>query len=292
MDTETAATPADDGPVTLLDAVEAATENQGGQQEAQTQAGDTEGTLDDLAQEALGETPATPEEEIEVEFEGDKRKLPPKWKDAFLREQDYRRKTMDLGEQRRTLETERETVQSVANQLAQDFQANVDLGLMDRQIQELEKADTTGWPPEQVNRGVAALLQLKQSRNALAYDIQSRDQQRTQEAQGARQRCLEEAAARVPNFTDERRTELESLAISTGAEASEVKNLAEPWAYELLHYADIGKKFIERQRKAAQMKAAHAGAPATMLGSAVSGGKSPEDMSMEEYAAWRAAGNG
>lgn len=289
MDTETAANPADAGPVTLLDAIE---ENRGGQQEANTQAGDTEGTIDDLAKEALGDVPATPEEEIEVEYEGDKRKLPPKWRDAFLREQDYRRKTMDLGEQRRTLDTEREAFQSSANQVAQDFESHVQLGLLKQRIQDLEQADTTGWSQQQINVGTQRLWELRDEASGLANDLRQRQQQRTESGQAARDRCLAEAAVRVPNFTDERRQELEKLAIETGADKSEVASISDPWAYELLHLADIGKKFIERQRKAAQMKAAHAGSPATMLGSAASGQKSPEDMSVEEYAAWRMAGNG
>lgn len=289
MEIETAANPADDGPVTLPDPFAS---NQDSQTEAQIPAEDTEATLDDLTKEALGETEATPEDEIEVEYEGEKRKLPPKWRDAFLRHQDYTHKTMDLSEQRKALEREREEFTSTASQLAQDYQASVDLGLLDQRIQLLEGLDTSGWPQERVNAGIAELLQLKQNRDSLAYDLHSRREQRTQSEQQARERCIAEAAARVPNFTNERRAELEQFALSVGADKDEAANITEPWAYEVLHYADIGKKFIERQRKAAQMKAAHAGQPATTLGSVASGGKSPEDMSMEEYSAWRAAGNG
>lgn len=289
MDTETAANPADDGPVTLLDAIE---QNQAAQPEAQAPAGEGEATLDDLAKEALGETEATPEDEIEVEYEGERRKLPPKWRDALLRQQDYTRKTMDLAEQRKAFETDRETFQSSATQIAQDFDDHVQLGLLKQRITDLENADTNGWTQEQVNAGVARLHELRAQANGMVAALNDRQQQRTSEVQGARERCLAEVAARVPNFTDTRRQELEQLAVETGADKHEVANLSDPWAYELLHFADIGKKFIERQRKAAQMKAAHAGSPATMLGSAASGGKSPEDMSMEEYAAWRAAGNG
>lgn len=296
MDTETAATPADDGPVTLVDAVEAQTGNQDGQQEAQTPAGDADGTLDDLTQEALGKPDATPEEEIEVEFEGDKRKLPPKWRDAFLREQDYRRKTMDVSEQRKAFEQERQTFTSTASLVAQNFQDHVKLGTLNAQINDLKTADITYWTEEDIAAGNARLMALQQQAMGLQQNLSGRltQQQRAESENVARLReaCLKEAAARVPNFTETRQQELEQLAIKTGVDPKEVATMTDPWAYELLHFADIGKKFIERQKRASQMRNAHAGAPATMLGSAASGGKSPEDMSPEEYMQWRSAGNG
>lgn len=291
MDTETAANPADDGVVTLSDPIQDAS-SQAASTEATAPAGGTEADLESLTKEALGETEATPEEEIEIEYDGETRKLPPKWKDAFLRHQDYTRKTMDLGEQRKAIEQERETVRTAAAQIAQDFQAQVQLHSLQSRIQELQSADTSYWTADEVQAGIAELNALQQQAVGLSGHLAQRDQHRQASFQQERTKCLSEAAARVPNFSDQRRTELEELAVSVGFDPRDVQALNIPGAYEVLHYADIGKKFIERQRKAAQMKAAHAGSPATMLGSANAGGKSPEDMSMAEYAAWREAGNG
>lgn len=291
----TAANPADEGPVTLVDAVEAAAGNQGAQAEATTPAGEGEASIDDLAKEALGEPDATPEE-IEVEYEGEKRTLPPKWRDAFLREQDYRRKTMDLAEQRKGFETERTKFQETATQISQNFQANVQLATLQAQIADLEQTDISYWTDEDIAAGQARLAAMKAQAAGIAQNLTNYQQmvQRQQSEQFAKLRsdCLAEAAARIPNFTEQRRSELEKLAVETGADPSEVQSLTDPWAYELLHFADIGRKFIERQRRAAQMKTAHAGTPATMLGGSSPGVKSPEDMTQEEYNEWRNAGNG
>lgn len=295
MEVETAANPVDDGPVTLADPFQDAG-NQGPATEATAPAGEVEDTLDDLTKAALGETEATPEEEIEVEYEGEKRTLPPKWRDAFLRHQDYTRKTMDLGEQRKGFETEREGFAKLANQINQNFAQHVQLGVLTAEIQRMSQQDVSFWTQEEVAQGQAQLAQLQTQAAQLQHGLTSHHAN-TQKMQGEtlakqRQACLAEAAAKVPNFTDERRTELEKLAVESGADPQEVANLTDTWAYELLHFADIGKKFIERQRRAASMRTAQAGSPATMLGGVQAGTKSPEDMSMEEYASWRAAGNG
>lgn len=296
METDTAANPAGEGEVTLGDIVdldnrEAAEPEQ--QEATDPQAdGDGSETLDDLVKEALGEETKASPELIDVEFDGETFQLPPKLRDALLRHQDYTRKTMDLGEERRAFDEERKTFQETANQIAQDYQDNVQLGSLKMQIQSLENLDVSGWPQEQVNAAVANLQTLRDAAGQLESAIDGRREQRTEAQQQARDRCMSEVAARVPNFTDERRQALESFAVEAGFNADEVANLTEPYAYEMLHYADIGKKFVESQRKAKSMTKAHAGTPATTLGGASAGGKSPEDMSYEEYAAWREAGNG
>ena len=282
----TAANPADEGPVTLVDAVEQA-KTEASQTEAQNQAGDSE-DIDALTREALGETEAKPEDEVEVEYEGEKLKLPPKWRDAFLRDQDYRRKTMDLAEQRKALETEREQHASIAKRDQVVFEANVKIASLDRDIRNLEAADITGWTPEQIANGNRALANLQNERatlaNALTAHAQEQERVSSEQTAKLREKALSEAGARVPNFTDQRRTELEQFAVSSGIDADAFKGVVSASEYELLHFADIGKKFIERQRKAATMKAAQAGSPAATLGGGSAGGKAPEQMSPSEMA--------
>lgn len=295
MDIETAATPADEGPVTLDNPL-ALDSSQGPSEEAQAPAVGGDDTLDDLTKAALGEPDEATPELIEVEYDGEKVQLPPKFRDAFLRHQDYTRKTMEVAEQRKAFETERETFKGTASQIAQNFQAHVQLNTLNAKIQELEQTDISYWTQEDIDAGNAQLAALRNQAQGLAQNLTAFQQQQSQleqqNAERARQACLSEVAAKVPNFTDTRRQELESLAVEVGADPSEVAKLSDPWAYELLHFADIGKKFIDRQRKAGQMRQAQAGTPATMLGGGSAGAKSPGEMSMEEYAQWRSAGNG
>lgn len=290
MELEAAANPIDDGPVTLADPL------QDTSSQAPTVGAEPEASIDDLTKEALGNPEATPEEEIEIEYDGDKRKLPPKWRDAFLRHQDYTKKTMELSEGRKSFEEQRQVFEQSRQMVAAEFQAHVRLDVLKHQITNLSLQSTDYWTDEDIAAGRQSLAALQAEYNTLNQTLSNHHQQKAMaeraDSERRRQAALSEVAAKVPNFTDQRRTELEKLAVEVGAPPEEVAGLSDPWAYELLHFADIGKKFIERQRKAASMRTAQAGTPATMLGSASGGSKAPEEMSMAEYAAWRNAGNG
>lgn len=284
-----AVAPTDDGPVTLEEPG-----NPIGQSDA---TGSSDDTIEALAKEALGEVdPASPLEEAEIEWDGIKAKVPAPLKDAFLRHADYTRKTMEVAEQRKAFEAEQTAFKQSATQIAANFQGFVQLAGLNAQIQQMAALDTTGWSPEQVQAGAAQLQRLQQQATQMNMALTQTAQQRTQSEQAqfeqARQAAAQEAAARIPNFAEKRRAELETFAQELGVPPEAVSEISSSWEWETLHYADIGKKFIERQRKAATMKAAHAGTPASMLGGASSGGKTPDQMTTEEYIAWRNAGNG
>lgn len=293
FDDTTAANPADDGPVTLPEPGSSMAD----QAEATAPAEGSDDSIEALAKEALGEPDAaTPLEEAEIEWDGIKAKVPAPLKDAFLRHADYTRKTMEVAEQRKALEAEQTAFKQSASEIAANFQGFVQLATLNAQIQQLASLDTTGWSPEQIQAGAAQLRQLQQQAGqinmALTQTAQTRTRSEQAQFEQARQAAIQEAAARIPNFAEKRRGELEQFAGEMGLPPDAVAEISTPWEWEVLHYADIGRKFIERQRKAATMKAAHAGTPAQMLGGANAGGKSPDQMTPEEYIAWRNAGNG
>lgn len=293
---ETAANPADAGPVTLADPVQEA-RTLGQQSEATAQAGGAEDTIEALTKEALGEPdPANPLEEHEIEWDGIKAKVPAPLKDAFLRHADYTRKTMELSEARKTFETEQAAFKQSATQIAANFQGFAQLASMNAEIQRIAALDTTGWSQADIDAGTAQLRHLQAQAGQLNHALTTVTQQRTaaeqRQFEQSRKAAFGEAQARIPNFTEDRWQQLKTDAATNGVPADALDLISEPWEYETLHFADIGRKFVERQRKAASMKAAHAGQPATMLGGASSGGKDPASMSMDEFAAWREAGNG
>lgn len=104
----------------------------------------------------------------------------------------------------------------------------------------------------------------------------------------AREDAIKAAAKAIPNFTDERRTALESLALELGADQADVKSIMHPSVYRVLHYADIGRKFEARQRKAAKVESAQASSPVPEVsGRKAVARKDPSKMSPEEYHAMR-----
>lgn len=257
----------------------------------ETEANDAEGGVETTEQDELDQLVALPEgepEEVEVEYEGKAYKLPPELKDALLRQQDYTKKTMDVAEQRRSIEArakQLETFETLSKERVTAFQ---NVAKLQAQIQQIEAIPLDGLTQEQINGFRLDLNNLQSEvarwENYQQQVAQREQQERSQQFAKAREQAIAQAATRIPNFTNERRAALESLAVEMGATPDDVQNIADPTVYEVLHYADIGRKFVERQRKAATMKAAGQAPPATQLGGKTSNAKNPEQMSPAEMA--------
>lgn len=283
------ATPVNDDIVDLDAPQEAQTPAEGGDQTPEPD------SIEALTKEALGsEEIASPDELVEVEYDGQKYKVPAPLKEGVLRQADYTRKTMDLAEQRKAFETEREAIKQTATRTQEEFAAHVQLAKLQDHVQRLEQMDISGMSQEQINAARLDLQDATRRRDGLVSALQRHEAQKAHAESDRiaklREDCLAAVAKDLPNFNDARRTELDTLAVKVGASPEEVASITEPYAYKLLHYADIGLKFIERQRKAAHMKAAQAGNPATKVEGAGGGSKPPEEMTMEEYVAARSSG--
>jgi hypothetical protein len=249
--------------------------------------------LDKLA----GIDTANPEPEpVEVEYEGKQYKLPPELKDAVLRQADYTRKTMEVAEARKAVETEREQIQALATRSQEEFQAHVTFTQLDAAVKQYETIDWQAWAQTDPNAANAArwerddlIRQRDQIGSALTQHLQQKARQQSDEIASQRQQAFETVAKELPNFNEVRRQELETtLETDFGAPKGIGSKITDAWEYRILHYADIGKKFIERQRQAAQAARAQAGKPAAQVNGSADAGKSPESMSMDEYKAWRA----
>lgn len=297
---ETAATPADE-PVTLAQPQDT------GAQEPEAESSDND--LDALAKEALGETAGAKPEFIEVEIDGKTYKVQtvdgdpvdPELKFGALRDADYRKKTMTLAEERKALEQERETYQARANLQGEAALRARNLAAADAEIRELSNIDindlrAAGWDENQIQEASNNLRELAAQRDALSRQVQT-DAQRFNELERAEFTRLRENAVRQAGLEDkaltpERVSQLETFAMENGVSEQDARTITDPTVYKILHLADVGKKFIERQRSAATMRAAAAGSPANTLGGVQTGSKDPNNMNMSEYAAWRKAGNG
>lgn len=295
MDNEPAANPAD-GVVTLADPLETAA----AQTEANTPAGGEGDDLEALTKEALGETDATPEF-VEIEVDGRKYKvasaddqpLDPDVKPGILRDADYRKKTMTLSEERKALQTEREAYTARANLEGEAALRAQNLAALDAEIREYSQISIAalkqqGWTDDQIRQAQTELQQRAQQRADLARQVDS-DVAKLREVDETQFRTMREKAraeAQLANkaLTPERIEKLEAFAIGEGVGEQDAKSITDPVAYKLLHLAEIGKQFIERQTRAAQLKAAAQGAPATTLGGKSAGGKSPEEMGPDEMA--------
>lgn len=300
MDLETAANPAGEGTVaseeivTLPNPMEANTPAEG-VTEAETQTEEANDPLAELAAEVVTAEP----ELVEIEVDGKRIKVSEEGKEYLLREADYRRKTMDVAEQRRAIEAERASLQEQAKVSEAEFKAHVNLTQLNAQIEEYQQIDWSNWMAADPQAAQAARWQYDeilrnrdQIQHALSTYEQGKTRQQQQEFATLRRECLETVAREIPNWSDERRDKLEAFAVTLGVPEAEAKGIAMPWGYKVLHLAEIGQQFIDRQRAAAKMKAASAASPVPQVGSSAAAGKDPNSMTPAEYIAWRNSGGG
>ena len=281
---ETAANPADapiDTPV--VEAVET---------EAQAPAeGDEETSeLDDLMKEALGEEP--PEEElVDVEYEGKTHKVPAALKDALLRQADYTRKTTEVAEQRKAVEAAQQSIEVVRNLSVATQEAMAQAKALDLRIAELQQTPIDGLPESTVTQLQRQLLQLEQQKTGVDGDVKQlieADRQRISgETAKFRQDAIEKAAKDIPNFDDKRRADLEALAVKLGVDENDAKQITDAAAYKILHLADIGQKFIDRQRATKKVESAQTASPVPEVGGKSQAAKNPDRMTTEEWVKWR-----
>lgn len=294
MENEPAANPADAGVVDLDTGTTAPST------EANTPAGGEGDDLETLTKEALGETGANPEF-VEIEIDGRKLKvvagdgepLDPDIKPGILRDADYRKKTMTLSEERRALQQERAAHQERAYLEGDAALRARNLAALDAEIRSVSQVQVAslqqqGWSDDQIRQAQAELQQRVRQREELSRQV-DRDVEVLREAdeaylRDARDKARGEAQLENKALTPDRIEKLEAFAIAEGVSPQEAQQITDPVAYRLLHYAEIGKQFIDRQTRAAQLKAAAQGAPSTTLGGKATGGKAPEDMGPAEMA--------
>lgn len=253
----------------------------------QTEA-NTEDYLDSLVKLGLGDEDAKEEPKIiEIEIDGKMVKVSEDAKDYLLRQADYTKKTTEVAR-------EREAVQAIAAEVEQSRQfqeaivnAKSVATALDMQINELVNMPIDGLTQEQYNGLQSRLLNLQAQRQEVSFDIkaitQSENAKLSEQFDKQRQEALAVAAEKIPNFTDKRRIELETMAIDLGISKEDIEATADPAAYEILHLADIGRKLLERQRAARKVENAQGVSLAAEVGGKTNATKDPNKMTTEEW---------
>lgn len=241
------------------------------------------------------DAPPPEDDSEEIDYEGEKLKIPKKLKDAFLRQQDYTRKTQEVAEQRRSIESEREQLQ----QFRQFQQENV------REIAQLHGLDERmAWLAQNMRaiaaqdpaKGQEALMeftQLQAARGQLAGSLAQKNQQMQLAAQSMASKRANEAEAvvmrEVKGWSPTKYQELQDFARSNGVEPETLRQLFinAPQVAKVFDEAMRHRQSLEK-RAAARAKPEPPPKPVTRVGgAAASNTKTPSEMSPAEWAAWR-----
>jgi hypothetical protein len=246
-----------------------------------------------------GEPEETEEEGEEVEYEGKNYKLPKELKEALLRQSDYTRKTQEVAEQRKAIESQRENAE-IAIQAVTQFQKEFsELTLVNNQLEHFKGFD---WN-EAINESPADAMrlqmkyqQLVESRNELTGKInniqQEVEQRRNAELQQAIQQGEAILAKELPGWGPEKKQAVARAAIEVyGFDPKELSTVTDPRMIKVLHdaaeFAKLKKESLSKIKTPEKTPA-----KPTVVVKASGSSKAainPDKLSADDWVKWREA---
>lgn len=268
--------------------------------ESETEENETEATDEPEELEPEGETEETAEDEgEEVEFEGKNYKLPKELKDALLRQADYTKKTQEVAEQRKSIESQRANAE-IAIQAVTQFQKEFsELTLVNNQLEHFKGFDwneAINESPQDAMRLQMKYQQLVESRNELTGRInsiqQDVEQRRNAELQAAIQQGEAILSKEIPGWGQEKKQAVAKAAMDVyGFSQNELSGVTDPRMIKVLHdaaeFAKMKKESLTKIKTTEKPELK----PTTVI-KATGSSKSatnPDKMSTEEWLKWREA---
>lgn len=257
-------------------------------------------TAEPSEQDGDAEPEGTPEPEYaDVEYDGKIYQVPPELKEAFLRQADYTRKTQEVAEIRKQAEAVRAEAETVRQVAGEELNARVTLTNLDSQLKQYEGVDWNAYDPNdplaevEMSRHWRNYQALQQQRGQVANYLQTAEQQRSVSAQQETVKRLQEtrsfAEKEIKGWTPEIDDQVTNFAMNDlGFPREALLNAYSPPVYKALYLAWLGAQSIQRSAaKPAPVAAKPQPLQRITAKSNVPSVKSPETMSMDEYAAWR-----
>lgn len=236
--------PETDSEVDDLTAISGLLDEQGELPDVEDAAPQDENTADEGEQVDKTASADSPEQTVEVDYEGAKYRVPANLKDAILRQADYTRKTQEVASQRAAVEQERQAAQRL-QQEAQHFVAQYAvIQHIDGQLNQLQNIDWAKLAVEdplqnlQLRQSWTELLQARQGAvQALEAARQQRMQEQAKQYQESVNRARDVLAKEVPEWGPDLQKALIGAAQNVGYRPEELVTLTDPRAVKLLHKA-------------------------------------------------------
>ena len=205
-------------------------------------------------------TPAESDDE-EIDYEGEKYKVPKVLKDAFLRQADYTTKTQSLAQQRQDFEAAQQQLAARAEFQQRHIEKIADVRAIDRQLEQFSKVDwnaLTDADPVQALKLDRQMRELQTQRAQTVGEIEREQGRQQLEASQATARQLQEARALLAREikgygTPEVTKALTEVGKQAGYKAEELAQVNDPRAIKLLHKAYLYDQLVA-QRKAPEAK--------------------------------------
>lgn len=204
-----------------------------------------------------GEGESAPDS-VELEIDGEKVRVPAKFKDAYMRHADYTRKTQEVADQRRAFEAEREAYverQKIEAAVGEKFQ---DLRAIDKELKEFRNLDWSRLQNDDPNLAQNMLFRfnmLKDQRDVVerevaagASEVRSRMERERADLIAKNKAAL---TANLPDWSDAKATEIRSFGKQLGFGEKEIETaIGNDWKIaKVLDLARIGQQVLEQRKQ-------------------------------------------
>lgn len=241
----------------------------------------------------VSEAPQEPiDDGEEVDYEGEKFKVPAKLKDALLRQADYTRKTQEVAEERRSLEQQRAEVAQRAEFNQKHVREVAKVMAIDERLEQYQKLDWDSLAdadPVQAMKLDRQMRDLQSQRQQAVNSIEQIHERTALETHQATARRLQEAQAEVkrdiPNWSSELDMELKKTAMSFGFNEQEAR-VSDPRTIKLVHKAYLYDQLMKERTKSPQ--AAEPAKPVTRITAVkTTAVTNPDKLSPDDWLKWR-----
>lgn len=241
----------------------------------------------------INEAPQEPiDDGEEVDYEGEKFKVPAKLKDALLRQADYTRKTQEVAEERRSLEQQRAEVAQRAEFNQTHVREVAKVMSIDERLEQYQKLDWDALAdadPVQAMKLDRQMRDLQSQRLQVVASIEQIQQRTAMETQQATARRLQEAQAEVAreikNWSPEVAKALQETGKAMGYKPEELTNVTDPRAVKLLHKAYLYDELMKERTKQPQ---AEPSKPVTRITAVkTTAVTNPDKLSPDDWLKWR-----
>jgi hypothetical protein len=178
----------------------------------------------------------------EMEWDGVKFTVPAKAKDAFMRNEDYTRKTQELADARRAVDQLRDISQTkqmdaVFGESVQEEQQRI--AMIDAYLKQASKLDFASMSTDDILRRKIEIDDLKEQREALKSSVADKRSQFQQNVKAKidelRGKSREMAAKSIQGFSEQTEGDMRKFAIAEGLAESEIDNvLLDPRSYKII----------------------------------------------------------
>lgn len=236
-----------------------------------------EETLEDLAEaeeateeEVEGDEGAEAEESEEqeetletVEIDGVEYEVPEALKRSIMLNKDYTHKTQAIAEEKRLLEEQRQLFEQTKERTQEDLKFEAQLYQLEDQLKQYETLDWANLEqtsdPDTVNSHWRQFQLLKDRKNDLNAQVKERQTQRSQEAQQAVAKRIEDTRAfaekNIEGWSPALANEIEAYAISQGYSQESLLTNLSPALLKTLHDGYQGNKLLTKAKTLTKPKA-------------------------------------